>query len=68
MPANLPVRFGGQLQYNHDSFMTSCIENLGRDQFRQELHLDEQGREITAVSIEELVKVRPESNRSVSRL
>lgn len=59
--ANLPVQFGGRLQYDHEGFMERCIEDIGEDQFRHKLHLNTEGREITAVPIEELFEVLPES-------
>lgn len=49
-----PKMFGGTLPYDHETFIQHCIEDVGDDVYRKKLHLDEQGREITAVPIEEI--------------
>lgn len=58
-PAKLPMQFGGQLQYDHEAFIQRCIEGVGKELFRQRLHLDEQGVEMTVVPVEKLVSVLP---------
>ena len=51
----LPAEFGGTVQYDHEAFINRCIEDLGQEKFRQRLHLDEEGREVSVVPIEELI-------------